>query len=1044
MIKAEGGNNSSSGSASNRGMSEDSAAMDTAASYMHDDDDDDEEDEEEDGDDGHDVDNEDEAEAARGSSKQARLMRACDTCRRKKVKCNGTKPSCSHCTRMKLACHYSPLVRKKRVRRSIIDKLEERLESMEQMLQPLVERLSPNDPVVSAGASGFGLGFAFAPALLPPLPPVPQPPAVLLPPPHVVEELVEIAATRLAPSAPPVSWPRLQRRLRAAQLPEFVVYACVAFAARFSSRPEFICTPRYNAGRDYARRAAELVAGLVDRPDPDVIFCLGVLSLYEWGCGRGESAWTYTGMATRLAQRCRLHLVDEEEFNENAGEQDRSWVSTEWRRRLWWHVYCGDRTSVIVASRPATMHDDDCVVDLPTHDHEWVMDSRPSASDDGASADKIPDCWWLVLELYRICSRVAEFANRRRRPQRSSDTPRRAMFDILDRDLNEIRSKFVPCMADFPPKPELLSCAYKFAESSAGLSNVCSVYFSIHLIYCAARIILYRSELPEYHHESIGPELIERAKRVCIDSAHQQAEVIRWALDSVPIEDWDPKVGVWSLQGASIHVNAALSGDNAVAEQSRRDLEVHLKLHVASDQYYHFNMAIITMLHHVFNLRKKQRLAMTASGSALVCSTTDKTLVIQHQNDPDPWIVPRCCSFLGFTYNYSQLRGILNDAIKQTTYSPPDAITDEGTYATKDNQHLPLHTPGYQQSIAHTLMAHNSMSGMSSPPPSHLTSMADHHRMSVDDTAGGPPRHSYGLDLSGGLWHPPPQAAAAAATATVDDDAVRQRSSSAKRPLNTSKAGGGSAGRSTAQPPSSSGQPTKPKSGPKGGRKNAAAASTPHPPQQPLTAAEQLERLQKLDELRARVVLLQQLRNGTGGNQQSFNTSELTSPSSSSTFSTSGAPVAGINSAAMTHAPGNDVNGFLSNFAASIGSTASQLESSSGGTSMPSLPTMCSGVATQPQVSYQHPSRIHGGDDGSAWMPGSTFHAPLAEDGMQGMSNEELQILLSQIVPRGGAAAMSLPQTDGLAMHAPDPQYSAADIQGLLQRLNTFNSHGQN
>ncbi|KAJ1815078.1 hypothetical protein LPJ75_002499, partial [Coemansia sp. RSA 2598] len=80
-------------------------------------------------------------------AKAPRLMRACDNCRRKKVKCNGTKPSCSHCTRMKLGCHYSPLVRKKRVRRSIIDKLEERLESMEQMLQPLVERLSPNDPV---------------------------------------------------------------------------------------------------------------------------------------------------------------------------------------------------------------------------------------------------------------------------------------------------------------------------------------------------------------------------------------------------------------------------------------------------------------------------------------------------------------------------------------------------------------------------------------------------------------------------------------------------------------------------------------------------------------------------------------------------------------------------------------------------------------------------------------------------------------------------------------------------------------------------------
>ncbi|KAJ2842982.1 hypothetical protein IWW36_005711, partial [Coemansia brasiliensis] len=412
------------------------------------------------------------------SNKQQRLMRACDNCRRKKVKCNGTKPSCSHCMRMKLTCNYSPLVRKKRTRRSVIDKLQDRLASMEQMLQPLVERLQPNDPVVSAGVGGFGLGFGFAPAPPPTLvhplglpapskhsymPPgaqgtpremqslaAPQSAAsdpLPLPPAHIVEELMEIAITRMTPTAPPVSWTRLVRRLHSGQLPEFIICATIALAARFSNRPEFSCTPRYNAGREYAKRAAELVSGLVDKPDPDVVFCLVMLSLYEWGCGRGESAWTYTGMATRLAQRCRLHLVDEEDFNENVDEHAYTWANAEWRRRLWWHVYCGDRTSVIVASRPATVHDDDCVVNLPTHDHEWITGTVPSVDprsadtaslgSDACSAgqasqqqqslfgNRLPDSWWLVVELYRMCSRISEFANRRRRPVRSSNIPRR-------------------------------------------------------------------------------------------------------------------------------------------------------------------------------------------------------------------------------------------------------------------------------------------------------------------------------------------------------------------------------------------------------------------------------------------------------------------------------------------------------------------------------------------------------------------------------------------------------------------------------------------
>ncbi|KAJ2842792.1 hypothetical protein IWW36_005777, partial [Coemansia brasiliensis] len=309
------------------------------------------------------------------------------------------------------------------------------------------------------------------------------------------------------------------------------------------------------------------------------------------------------------------------------------------------------------------------------------------------------------------------------------------MFDILDHELEDLRGRFIPGM-EFPPRTEWLLSGYaNMGDGAHGMSNICAIYFNIHLMYYAAKIILYRSELPEYQHESISSDLIERAKSVCIESAHKQADVIRWALDNVPVEEWDPKVGVWSLQGASIHVNAALVADNAIAEQSRKDLEVHLKLHVASDQYYHFNMAMVTMLHHVFNLRKQQRLAArshsNSQSSEVVLS--ESRIVIQHANDSDPWIVPRCSSFLGFTYNYSQLRGILNNAIKQTTYSPPDAITEGGDLPSDGRQ------MGYSQATS------------SLPPASHGTAISSvncvpkldvHHQQSAN----------FNVDLSGGLW----------------------------------------------------------------------------------------------------------------------------------------------------------------------------------------------------------------------------------------------------------------------------------------------------
>ncbi|KAJ2726874.1 hypothetical protein GGI07_000202 [Coemansia sp. Benny D115] len=1214
-----------------------SAGLDTTGNDMDEDDDDENDDaDEQEGDD-------------ESLAKMPRLMRACDHCRRKKVKCNGIKPSCSHCTRMKLACHYSPLVRKKRVRRTIIDKLEERLESMEQMLQPLVERLSPNDPVVSAGIGGFGLGFGFAPAPAPaiahplglPIPAMPNgfayggpapgaiPPPMFglprelaapplspstgppLPPLPIIEELMEIALARMSPVAPPVSWNRLLRRLHSGQLPEFIVCATIALGARFSNRPEFACTPRYNAGREYAKRAAELISTLVDRPDPDVVYCMAMLSLYEWGCGRGESAWSYTGMATRLAQRCRLHLVDEEDFNENVDDQPHTWANTEWRRRLWWVVYCGDRTSVIVASRPATVHDDDCVVDLPTHDYEWVTgtvppeEQQPSSTGTGElkQGQKLPDCWWMIVELYRICSRISEFANRRRRPVRSGDIPRRTMFEILDRDLEDLRARFIPGI-EFPlPTEWLLSGHTNLRDGLSNRGNICAVFFSVHLMYYAAKIILYRSELPDYLHESIAPELIDRAKCVCIDAAHKQSDIIRWALDNIPIEDWDPKVGVWSLQGASIHVNAALSSDNAIAEQSRRDLEVHLKLHVASDQYYHFNMAIITMLHHVFNLRKKQCLAITnvASGlsSSTALTTKEPQITIDHENDSDPWIVPRCSSFLGFTYNYSQLRGILNEAIKQTTYGPPETLKSDGELGNSTGQPLPIthandmHISQQQQQQQHHAMSHQmhsyhlSLGGHVMPNSDMLPLVhtLDNRRMSTDTHISMHQPSLGGLDLSGGLWHPqatsplsatnsagfdqsgllpnainnngfgaapegmgfqqqphhvvigsngpaPPQTAEDPSNSQHAPRSIKRAYSNldkmAKASAGTASAASASAGTASAASAAAAaakeagGTAAKGKGSGRGRKSNNSAAqsasggdkqqqqqqqSSGANTQQPLAStaktssgAQQIEQLQRLEELRARVVLLQQLsgQQNNGGNSMpnmALSMAQQHQQGGILPSSNGGNPAALASS--VSEGGGKDVNGFLNSFAASIGSMASQLgssgsssankpvaaasrssgqEAAGGGVSSPSSHSIGS---TSPPP-HQNPMQHMGLSDstGSTWLAGALSQqmnitgAPASDGTMQHsavgfpsmntaittdnpagsftnmLGADDLQMLMAQHFDGAGNAFNGLTdasmgfQNGASAAGAPVPPYqpSTADLQGLMQRLTTFNA----
>ncbi|KAJ1899777.1 hypothetical protein LPJ66_001899 [Kickxella alabastrina] len=46
-------------------------------------------------------------ENSRARNSSVRYLRACDNCRRRKVKCDGGKPSCAHCNRVEAPCHYS-------------------------------------------------------------------------------------------------------------------------------------------------------------------------------------------------------------------------------------------------------------------------------------------------------------------------------------------------------------------------------------------------------------------------------------------------------------------------------------------------------------------------------------------------------------------------------------------------------------------------------------------------------------------------------------------------------------------------------------------------------------------------------------------------------------------------------------------------------------------------------------------------------------------------------------------------------------------------
>ncbi|KAJ2082353.1 hypothetical protein H4R24_001658 [Coemansia sp. RSA 988] len=70
--------------------------------------------------------------------KRQRISRACDRCRRKKVKCDGRRPICTHCEAIGTSCTYLDTTKKRGPPKGYIDAIECRLHAAEGLLRDLV------------------------------------------------------------------------------------------------------------------------------------------------------------------------------------------------------------------------------------------------------------------------------------------------------------------------------------------------------------------------------------------------------------------------------------------------------------------------------------------------------------------------------------------------------------------------------------------------------------------------------------------------------------------------------------------------------------------------------------------------------------------------------------------------------------------------------------------------------------------------------------------------------------------------------------------
>ncbi|KAK9467484.1 fungal-specific transcription factor domain-containing protein [Lipomyces arxii] len=347
---------------------------------------------------------------------------ACAICRKRKLKCDGNRPTCGTCFRRQHDCVYEETRRKSGPKRGYVKMLEERLAHVEGLLSASVSQsesstsasnhsqVSGLSPTLSSLGQGSGLisenPLVGLPQTVSPqqrtLPEsfqlfnledngvdmfgIPSLPGgdsenffelislgmeEQLPPKEITDELTESYFNSFHKSYPMLHKPRFMLALNSncpqLQPPLYLRYAVWAMGAS--------CMPKHI---DYAHicyvRARKYLEYQQMRSHGEYMKALAfvqawvIISLYEYRAMFLPRAWISVGTACRLALMMQLHIIDSPEAHREkySSPELEGFVDIEECRRTFWVVFCADRYASTGTGWPLNIEEVNIEINLPS------------------------------------------------------------------------------------------------------------------------------------------------------------------------------------------------------------------------------------------------------------------------------------------------------------------------------------------------------------------------------------------------------------------------------------------------------------------------------------------------------------------------------------------------------------------------------------------------------------------------------------------------------------------------------------------------------
>ncbi|KAJ9157378.1 Fungal specific transcription factor [Pleurostoma richardsiae] len=496
---------------------------------------------------------------------------ACMICRKRKLKCDGIKPSCSTCTRLGHSCAYDEVRRKSGPKRGYVKALEERLKQVETLLktqEPVASATPESSRVLPASTSTAAPRLnekAAATANFHVTDPSigiassrdvdrwhfngesPQPGPSLdnfdfnsgmsmnnpantftwemiglgleepLPTQETIDELHQIYFEKVHPSGPMVHKYRYLAAMNLApnqRPPVCLRYAMWTMACSVTDKYADLKDLFYQRARKYVE--ADYIKGFGEH-----MISVGhaqthiLLALYEFKMMYFPRAWMNTGSAIRLCQMMGLHRLDGAGLDvKQCLPPPRDWTEREERRRTFWMAFAEDRYASIGTGWPMTIDEKDVMTNLPASEMAFDM-SRPEQTMSlgeamtPAGAGKLSAFGGIVLMACLFGRNLVHL----HRPD----------VDDRDSDLNGEFWKRHRSMDNILLNTSL--CLPSYLKLPAGLSspNIVFTNMCIH----TSTICLHQAAIFKADKNKLPPSVSSESKVRCITAANEIASIMR-------------------------------------------------------------------------------------------------------------------------------------------------------------------------------------------------------------------------------------------------------------------------------------------------------------------------------------------------------------------------------------------------------------------------------------------------------------------------------------------------------------------------------------